>query len=77
MPKAPDFVWCEVEMRFEDHHSGSAEGERRPKGYLCWYGGEKGSWSYCPEWHGREMMVLGCLFGYRHFGDAPICCRRL
>lgn len=43
MPKAPDFAWCEVEMRFEDHHSGLAEGERRPKGYLCWYGGEKGS----------------------------------
>lgn len=90
MPKAPGFVWSVMEMRFGDCHSVLAEGERKPKGYLCWYGGEKGFWNYSPEWHGGERMVLGCSFGCslerwswgclvgcRRFGGVPICCRKL
>jgi hypothetical protein len=49
MPRVPRFAWSEMGKRFGDHHSGLAGGERRPRGCLCWYGGERNSWDCCVE----------------------------
>lgn len=90
MFKVFGFVWCAMEMRFGDCYFVLVEGERKFKGYFCWYGGGKGFWNYFFEWYGGARVVLDCFFGCsferrfwgcfvgcRRFVDVFICCRKL
>lgn len=64
MPRAPHFAWSGMEKRNAGRHSELAGVGRKPRGCLCWCGGEKGSWDCFSEWSGREMVVPGCPLGY-------------